>query len=134
MASFISVSRRRSDEGSIVQIETEQLAGKVVETISESELRRVCDEIHRDRFQVYEFNPTASRRNAVLWMLLGCLISLLSIEDAELQALSPASSEDPYGEVVRRLLEMRAENGFDPRTIVEELLKRVEDEVDLSVR
>lgn len=105
----------------------EQTPGQMnVETISEDEFKRVCEEIYRDRLEIYSFRPGTSRSEAILWMLLGCLISLLSITDAELQALANSSSADPYGDAVCNLMQARAEPHFDARPIVEELLKRVE--------
>lgn len=98
------------------------------ETISESEFQRICDEIYRDRFEIYDFNPNATKREAVLWMVLGCLISLLSITDAELQSLVDSSSIDPYGDAICNLLRERAAPTFDPQPFVEELSKKVENE------
>lgn len=99
-----------------------------IETISEAELRRLCDEIYRDRLEIYEFNPGMSRREAVLWMLLGCLISLLSVTDAESAELTVSPSHDPYGESVCKLLNARSSPPFDPQPFVEELSRRVENE------
>jgi hypothetical protein len=116
-------------KGSELRVEAEQSGAEVkVETISEGELKRLCDEIYRDRFEIYEFNPGAPKREAVRWMLLGCLISLLSVTDAELQALVDSSSLDPYGESVCKLLQERASPPFDPQPHVEELSKRVEND------
>jgi hypothetical protein len=95
------------------------------ETISESRLERVCDEIYRDRFEIYGFNPGVSRSDAVLWMLLGCLISLLSITEEESQALFDASGQVLYADAVCKLLKGRTEPPFDPRPCVEELAKGV---------
>jgi hypothetical protein len=97
-----------------------------LETISKEEFKRLCDEVYVDRFEIYKFNPGMSRRDAVLWMLTGCLISLLSITDKELQAISPGT--DDYKDVVRRLLKERAEPPFDADAYVEELSKRVEND------
>ncbi|HKS26652.1 MAG TPA: hypothetical protein VJS44_02475 [Pyrinomonadaceae bacterium] len=98
-----------------------------VETISEDAFKRLCDEIYRDRFEIYEFNPAATRRDALLWMLMGCLISLLSIDFEELESLT-ASSRD-YSEVVCRLVrEHAASPPFDPRLLVEELANRAGNE------
>jgi hypothetical protein len=101
---------------------------KSVETISEEEFRRLCEEIYRDRFEIYGFNPGATKREAVLWMLLGCLISLLSVGEAEAQALAASSSRAPYADAVCKLLLERAAPPFDPQPFVEELSKRVENE------
>jgi len=90
-----------------------------VETISESELKKVCDELYGDRFEIYAFNPGASRPDALLWMLLGCLISLLSVGEEELQALFDSSGQVSYRDAVCGLLEGRTEPPFDPRAVVE---------------
>ncbi|HEV7842437.1 MAG TPA: hypothetical protein VGO69_02010, partial [Pyrinomonadaceae bacterium] len=97
-------------------------------TISVGEFERLCDEIYRDRFEIYDFNPNVTKREAVLWMLLGCLISLLSVTDAELQSFVDSSSRDPYGESLCKLLGERAAPPFDPQPFVEELSKKVESE------
>ena len=111
-----------------MRAQEEQVTATNVEAISEEEFKRVCDEIYRDRFEIYEFNPTASRSEAVLWMLLGCLISRLSITDEELQSLAGSSSLNTYGEVVCKLLIERSAPPFDPYPYVDELSKRVENE------
>lgn len=98
-----------------------------VEKISREEFEKLCDEIYRDRLEIYEFNPGATRRDALLWMLLGCLISLLSINYEELEALTDSSGKD-YGDVVCQLLRERAEPTFDARPHVEELVKRAEND------
>lgn len=110
-------------------MKTEQaVAATGVGTISEGELKRVCDEIYRDRFEIYAFNPGASQQDALLWMLTGCLISLLSVNEEELRALFDSPGQASYVEAVCRLLEGRTEPPFDPRAIVEELSQRVESE------
>ncbi len=108
----------------------QSIAAMGVETISESELRRVCDEIYRDRFEIYAFNPGASQSDALLWMLLGCLISLLSVEEEELQALFESSGQASYTDATCKLLEGRTAPPFDPRPVVEELSRRAENEYE----
>ncbi|HEX8176747.1 MAG TPA: hypothetical protein VF543_16770 [Pyrinomonadaceae bacterium] len=99
-----------------------------VETISGEEFKRLCDDVYKDRFEIYEFNPAASRRDALLWMLLGCLISLLSITYEELEALTGVSGAEDYGDVIRKLLRERAEPFFDPGPYLEELSQRAGNE------
>lgn len=106
------------------QSATNPKAGK----ISEGEFKRVCDEIYKDRFEIYRFRPGTSRSEAILWMLLGCLISLLSVTDAELQALVDESTSNPYSDAICKLLQARAGKPFDARQYIEELAKRVEKE------
>lgn len=99
-----------------------------VETISEEELERLCDEIYSDRFEIYGFRPVASRREAVLWMLLGCLISLLNVSDEELQALAGSSTSESYGEIICKLTKERSAQPFDPQPVLERLTTKIEDE------
>jgi hypothetical protein len=47
--------------------------------ISEQEFKRLCDDVYLDRRQIHAFNPNASEEEAALWMLAGCLISLLDV-------------------------------------------------------
>jgi hypothetical protein len=97
-------------------------------TISEGEFQRLCDELYKDRLEIYSFRPDTNRSEAILWMLLGCLISLLSVTDAELQALAGESTLNPYTDAICKLLQARAASPFDARPCIEELLKRVETE------
>ncbi len=99
-----------------------------MEAVSESELKRVCEELYRDRFEIYAFNPGASHGDALLWMLVGCLISLLSVDEEELQALFDSSGQTSYADAVCKLLEGRTKPPFDPRALLEELTKRVTSE------
>lgn len=97
-------------------------AGESGETISEAEFRKLCDGIYRDRFEIYRFNPGADKREALLWMLTGCLISLLSVTDAELENLAGSRGQDTYADAIFALLQGRSSPPFDPRPCVEELL------------
>ncbi|MBD0369442.1 MAG: hypothetical protein ICV60_01205 [Pyrinomonadaceae bacterium] len=105
-----------------MRAEEEKVKAANVETISEDEFKRICDDIYSDRFEIYEFNPAASRSEALLWMLMGCLISRLSITDEELQRLSESSAEDTYADVVCKILKERGAL-FDPRPYVNEVSK-----------
>jgi hypothetical protein len=111
-----------------MRAEEKQAAKETVETISESEFQRVCDGVYRDRREIYQFNPGAGHSEAVLWMLLGCLISLLSVTDEELQTIAASSTGETYGDVIRELLSKRAAPPFDPRPFLDELSRKVESE------
>jgi hypothetical protein len=106
-------------------VETERYS-RVVETISEAEFSKLCEEIYRDRFEIYRFNPGVGESEALLWMLLGCLISLLSIGEEELQSLADSSSQEPYADTIHQLLREHGRPGFDPRLYLEKLSESVE--------
>ncbi|MBV9211103.1 MAG: hypothetical protein JOZ52_10765, partial [Acidobacteria bacterium] len=69
-------------------------------TISEQEFEQLCEDIFRDRREIYAFNPSMKRSEVLCWMLLGCLITLLSVPEAE----EPQASAS-YADAVVELLE-----------------------------
>jgi hypothetical protein len=95
-------------------------------TISEEEFRRLCEELYDDREQAYGFNPNAGRADALMWVLLGSLLSLLSVTEEEQSELFDAADADPYGEAVRRLLLKRARPHFDPAPRLADLRRKSE--------
>jgi hypothetical protein len=98
-------------------------------TISEPEFRKLCDDIYADRLLIYTYHPNASSpREALLWMLLGCLVSLLSVPILEQPSVYGGTSTDPYGDAVLELLLNRTEPSFDPRVHLLELSRRLEAE------
>lgn len=96
-------------------------------TITAQEFEKICEGIYADRRQIYRFNPNMSRRDAILWMLLGCLLSLLSIPIPE-QPGDDGTSPDPYGDAVREVLRSRMRPAFDPQVYIDELTGKVEAE------
>ena len=97
-------------------------------TISEQEFKKLCDDAYADRFQIYAFNPNVSRREALLWMILGCLLSLLSVPILEQPSAYGSTSDDPYGDAIREVLKDRMRPNFDPQTYLGELSGRIEAE------
>lgn len=94
--------------------------------ISEAEFVKLCDDLYADRHQIYQYNPNASKQEALHWMLTGCLLSLLSIPDTEQPSHYDCSSSDPYGDAIREILQNRMRPPFDPQTHLAELSKKIE--------
>lgn len=99
-------------------------------TISEQEFKKLCDDAYADRFQIYAFNPNVSRREALLWMILGCLLTLLSVPILEQPSAYGGASDDPYGDAICEVLKDRMEPDFDPQTYLSELSRRLETETE----
>ena len=97
-------------------------------TISEKDFKKLCDDIYADRLQVYAFNPNVSRREALLWMILGCLVSLLSIPILEQPSVYNGSSDDPYKDAICEVLQAHMEPNFDPGDYLLELSRKLESE------
>lgn len=93
--------------------------------ISETEFKKICDRLYADRHQIYRFNPQMSRRDALLWVLTGSLLSLLSITLPEQHHEGAGdTSQDPYGDAVREILRHRTRPVFDPQVYIDELEKK----------
>jgi hypothetical protein len=103
-------------------------ANSETHTISEAEFIKLCDDVYADRQQIYQFNPNASRREALLWMLTGCLISLLSVPILEQPSADGTSSADPYADAIREILRNHMQTPFDPQAHLAELSKKLEKE------
>ncbi|MEA2175478.1 MAG: hypothetical protein QOD00_3070 [Blastocatellia bacterium] len=97
-------------------------------TISAEEFERLCLDIYADREQIYPFNPNASRREALLWMLLGCLVSLLSVPILDQPSVYGGSSPDPYADAICELLQPRMNPAFDPRIYLDQLTEKLKAE------
>ena len=96
-------------------------------TISEQAFKKLCEEIYADRDSIFSYVPSLSRRDALLWMLLGCLVSLLSVPEDEQPGVYAGASGDPYGDAICELLQRRAPPAFNPRPYLEELSKRLDE-------
>ncbi len=83
--------------------------------ISEQEFKRLCDDVSRDRRQIHAFNPNASEEEAVLWMLAGCLISLLDVPLWDQPSGRGGTSAEAYRVAIYELLQARMEPIFDAR-------------------
>ena len=108
----------------------QSLADPELPAISEAEFVKLCDDLYADRHQIYQFNPNASRQEALLWMLLGCLISLLSISDSEQQSVYEPSSLDPYVDAICEILQNHMRPPFDPQAHLAQLSKKIETDAD----
>ncbi len=84
-------------------------------TISEQEFERLCGDVYHDRRQIHAFNPNASEEEAVLWMLAGCLISLLDVPLWEQPSGRGGTSAEAYREAIHEILQTRMEPVFDAR-------------------
>lgn len=95
-------------------------------SISEAEFIKLCDDIYADHQRIYQFNPSASKREALLWMLLGCLLSLLSVPAAEQSPAGGSSSLDSYDDAICEILRTRMQPSFDPQVQIAALSRKIE--------
>ncbi len=93
--------------------------------ISENEFKQLCDGVYADRRSIYLFNPNVSRREAVLWMLAGCLVSLLDVPMLEQPSVYGGTSADLYADAIKELLQPRMKPIFDPNVYLAELSAKI---------
>jgi hypothetical protein len=97
-------------------------------TINEAEFKKLCDDIFRDRAQIHAFVPSLSRRDALLWMLLGSLVSLLDVPILEQPSVYDGTSADPYADAVLEVVHKHMRPPFDPRKHLAELSGKLAEE------
>lgn len=98
-----------------------------MDTVSEQEFKKLCEDVYADRDSIYSYIPVLSEREALLWMLLGCLVGLLSVPEHEQPSAFVEASEDPYADAICELLQGRMQPDFNPNPYLEELSKRLEE-------
>ena len=92
--------------------------------ISETEFGRIVDGICRDREQIIRHNPIGSDDEVLLWMLLSCLISYLSLEEVETPCFTGRPNAETYRHAIHFVLRDRATPDFDPQPYLDKLIER----------
>jgi hypothetical protein len=93
-----------------------------MQTITEAELERITAGIFEDRESIIKHNPIGSRGEVLLWMLMSCLISYLSISELETPCFTGKPDADTYANAVRFILEKRKNEPFDVEPYIVRLL------------
>ena len=84
--------------------------------ISEAEFARICKGIHEDRESIIKHNPLGTNEEILLWMLLSCLVSYLSLDDTQTPCFSGKQTAETYRDVILFVLKDRASEKFDIET------------------
>ena len=99
------------------------LNDELMSNISETELRRMIEGIREDRETIIRHNPIGSEEETLLWMLLGCLLSYLSIGENETPCFPGRPDAIAYREAVLFVLRGRYQGESDPVELLDSLLK-----------
>lgn len=81
--------------------------------ITEGEFKRICDGINADRESIYKHNPIGTEEETLLWMLLSCLISYLSLSEIETPCFNGIPTAETYRDAISTILKRRMEPDFD---------------------
>ena len=91
--------------------------------ISEQELARICAGIREDRESICRHNPIGAREETLLWMLLSCLISYLSLSEIETPCFNGMPTAETYRTAILFVLKDRKIEDFDAETYLDKLIK-----------
>ena len=90
-------------------------------SITEEEFERIVDGIVADRASIIKHNPIGSGPETLLWMLLSCLVSYVSLEGAETPCFTGRPDEETYKTAIRFVLDGRRSPDFDPEPYLDKL-------------
>lgn len=91
--------------------------------ITESEFKRICQGIYEDRKIICQHNPIGTREEILLWMLLSCLISYLSLTDSETPCFTGKPTAETYRAAILFVLKNKMSENFDADKYLDELVK-----------
>lgn len=91
--------------------------------ISETRFAEICDGIRTDRETIVKHNPLGSEEEILLWMLLSCLVTFLSLTDQETPCFTGVPDAKTYRDAILFVLKGRNENGFDPEPHIDRMLE-----------
>lgn len=91
--------------------------------ISERELARICDGIREDRESICRHNPIGTSEETLLWMLLSCLISYLSLMEIETPCFTGKPTAETYRTAILFVLKDRKTGDFDAETYLDKLIE-----------
>lgn len=90
--------------------------------ISEEEFARICAGIVEDGDSICRHNPIGTRSEILLWMLLACLTSYLSLSEVETPCFTiGAPTAQTYRDAIFFILQSRKETDFDAEKYLNQL-------------
>ena len=90
--------------------------------ISETKFAEICEGIRFDRALIIKHNPIGSDDEVLLWMLLSCLISFLSLSEQETPCFTGVPDSNTYRDAILFVLQDRSEQPFDANRYLDRML------------
>ncbi len=82
-------------------------------TIDKPEFEKLVEGILSDRELILKHNPIGTDEEILLWMLMGCLASYLSLDATQTPCFPGRPTAETYREAVRSMLRGKMEPDFD---------------------
>jgi hypothetical protein len=84
-----------------------------VSKITEKEFARICDGIYEDRESICKHNPIGTQEETLLWMLLNCMMSYLSVPEIEMPCFTGKPTAETYRQAILFILKTRKTETFE---------------------
>lgn len=89
--------------------------------VTETEFQRIVDGIYDDRVSIVTHNPIGTPAETLLWMLMSCLVSYLSLTDSETPCFTGRPDAETYREAIRFIIRGHAAESFDVESHLDRL-------------
>lgn len=91
--------------------------------ISEQEFARISLGIYDDRDSIFRHNPIGTRDETLLWMLLSCLVSYLSLTEIETPCFTGMPDAATYRNAILYVLQDRRIEDFAIEKYLDAMIK-----------
>ena len=92
--------------------------------ITEKEFAKICTGIYEDREIIRKHNPIGeTMEETLLWMLMSCLHSYLSLTEIETPCFNGTPTVETYRDAILFILKDRKTDDFDEQKYLEKLVK-----------
>lgn len=95
-----------------------------MDKITEGEFARICAGIFEDREMICRHNPIGSRETTLLWMLLSCLISYLSLDEIETPCFTGMPDAETYRKAILYVLQQRKAEDFNAEKYLSKMIEK----------
>lgn len=92
--------------------------------INEEEFARTCAGIRRDAETICRHNPIGTPEETLLWMLLGCLHSYLSLTEIETPCFTGKPDAATYRNAILFVLKNRKSEDFEIENYLDKMLEK----------
>lgn len=89
--------------------------------ITRAEFARILDGILEDREAIMQHNPLGTPSETLLWMLMSCLVSYLSLADSETPCFAGRPDSTTYRDAIVFILRGRKADEFDETPYLDKL-------------
>ena len=89
--------------------------------ITEAEFAKISEGIFDDRELIIKHNPIGTREETLLWMLMSCLVSYLSLDDSQTPCFTGRPDRQTFREAIRFILRNHSATNFEPGPYLDKL-------------